>query len=76
MADPSDLTQALLLSFVLSLSYQCLSVDMGAKQHLQIQGVSSQERCSLKKEVLSRYLNVPFISASMLLALLTFLAMC
>ena len=28
MADPSDLTQVLLPAFVLSLSYQCLSVDI------------------------------------------------
>ena len=50
MADPSDLTQVLLPSFVLSLSYQCLSVDMGAKQHLQIQGESSQERCRISRK--------------------------
>ena len=50
MAGPSDLTQVLLPSFVLSLSYQCLSVDMGAKQHLQIQGASSQERCRVSRK--------------------------
>ena len=50
MADPSDLTQVLLPSFVLSLSFQCLSVDMGAKQHLQIQGESSQERFRVSRK--------------------------
>ena len=50
MSDPSVLTQALLPSFVLSLNYQCLSVDMGAKQNWQIQGVSSQERCRVSRK--------------------------
>ena len=50
MADPSDLTQALLPSFLLSLNYQCLSVDMGAKQHLQIQDEPSQERCRVSRK--------------------------
>ena len=30
--------------------YQCLSIDMGAKQHWQIQGVSSQERCRVSRK--------------------------
>ena len=50
MADPSDLTQALLPSFVLSLNCQCLSVDMGAKTTFAIKGVASQERCRVSRK--------------------------
>ena len=50
MADPSDLTQAFVALICILSNYQCLSVDMGAKQHLQIQGVSSQEQRRISKK--------------------------
>ena len=49
MADPSDLPVALLPSFVLS-KLSMSFVNMGVKQHCQIEGISAKERCRVSRK--------------------------